>query len=173
MTVLPSQIYLCSSRSTPECYNFFHHAGEMEHESIFQKGWLSPSIHPVRFLQNKQCQGPIACIAPPSVRIPSNTTYEIEICIDLISSTVSIQILVSTIKFIITGNDIHDVKIIPLHWKLEILNAKLEICQISPPNINFLMCLMHISIESYNYVVSMTWVWVPCPKTVLGILQQP
>ena len=38
MKVLPSQIYLSSSKSTPKCCKFFHHVGEMEHESIFQKG---------------------------------------------------------------------------------------------------------------------------------------
>ena len=98
MIVLPSQIYLSSSRSTPECCKFVHHVGELEHESIVQKGWLSPWSHPVKFLQNKQFQGPIACIAPPLVRMPSHTTYQANLCLDPISSTVSIQTLESTIQ---------------------------------------------------------------------------
>ena len=98
MTVLPSQICLSSRKITPECYKFVHRVGEMEHEFIFQKGWLYPSIHPVKFLQNKQCQGPIACIAPPSVRMPSHTTYQENLFLDPISSTVSIQTLESTIQ---------------------------------------------------------------------------
>ena len=98
MTVLPSQICLSSSRSTPECCKFVHHVGEMEHESIVQKGWLAPSSQPVNFLQNKKCQGPISFIAPSSVRIPSHTTYQENLCLDPISSTVSIQTLESTIQ---------------------------------------------------------------------------
>ena len=38
MTVLPSQICLSSSRSTPKCCKFVHHVGERENESILQKG---------------------------------------------------------------------------------------------------------------------------------------
>ena len=79
MIILPSQICLSSNRSTPECCKFVHHVGELEHESIVQKGRLAPLIHPIKFLQNKECQGHIACIAPPSVRMHSKTTYQTKI----------------------------------------------------------------------------------------------
>ena len=65
---------------------------------VQKKSWLAPSSQHVKFSQNKQWHSLISCIAPPLVRIPSNTTYHTKIFLDPISSTVSIQTLESTIK---------------------------------------------------------------------------
>ena len=53
MTILPSQICLSSSRSTPKCCKFVHHVGEMEHESILQKR-LTFSVNPSCKVSPKQ-----------------------------------------------------------------------------------------------------------------------
>ena len=98
MKPLRSQICLSSSRSTLECCKFVHHVGELEHELMWKK-MLTCSINPACNVSPKQAiLGNIACIALPLVTIPSNTTYQTKICLDPISSTISIQTLVSTIK---------------------------------------------------------------------------
>ena len=53
MTVLPSQICLSSSRSTPDCCKFVHHVGELEHELVCKKGWHAPSSQHVKSLQKQ------------------------------------------------------------------------------------------------------------------------
>ena len=64
-------------------------------------------------------------------------------------------------------------EIIPPYWKLKNPNAKLEICETSPPNIKLFMCMMHTMNEAYNFVVTMAYVWVPCTTPInIGIIQQ-
>ena len=157
MTIIPSQICLSSSKRTPNCFKFLHNVGDPEHEPMWKKCCIAPSSSQhVKFLQKQPMSGSHCLHFTPF----SKKSFQYSLldknfprCHFL---NWSLQTLVSTIKIYHhrkwdswCGNH-------TLHWKLEILNTKLEIPEISPPNIKFFMCLMHISIESHNDVAAMT-----------------
>ena len=86
---------------------------------------ISSSIQHVKFLKKQAMLGSHCCIALPLVRIPSNTTYQTKLCMDPISSTITLQTLIFTIKiyhhgkwYSWCGNHTPALKIENSQWKI-------------------------------------------------------
>ena len=109
-----------------------------------QKKWPSKSTQHVKFSQEQAMPGSHCLHCTPF----SENSFQHNLWDKNMHGSHSLNYKYPPWKFIITRNEIHDVEIIPLHQKL-------EICEISPPNIKFFMCLMDINIESHNDVVAM------------------